>query len=509
MRCLARLNICILAFIFANSASFARADVEPEPGTFQHGANEARARLFPDIVTTPARNIILFIGDGMGLSTVTAGRIYQGQKRGTDGESFVLPFETFPHVALAKTYNMNAQVADSAGTATAMLTGVKTKIGFVNVAHDQPYRSCDGLDEAALEPLSAEFARAGKAIGVVSTTRLTHATPAAMFAKVPDRNWESDVELPDDIQQNKRIGNCRDIASQFVHAATELPIMVALGGGSRAFLPDSAGGRRADGRNLVEEWLTRTEGGIFVSSQQELHAAEVATGPLFGLFSRSHMSYEADRARTEEPSLKDMTAAALSRLKNDPDGYFLMVEGGRIDHAHHAGNAARALEDMRAFSQAIAHAVATTDPRDTLIIVTADHSHVFTIAGYPPRGNPILGLVRTIPETGFDGGFFQDKNGYLYPTLGYGNGPGAPLSTKDLDRSDLTPEKAQGLDYRQPAAIPLGSETHGGEDVPIYAQGPRAYMVRGVMEQNVLYHIMRNAAGMKAEIDAERADGNP
>ena len=133
------------------------------------------------------------------------------------------------------------------------------------------------------------------------------------------------------------------------------------------------------------------------------------------------MEYEADRAKDKggEPSLAEMTEAAIKRLQQDEDGFVLMVEGGRIDHAHHEGNAARALEDYVAFDAAIKKALELTSREDTLIVVTADHSHTFIISGYPKRGNPILGLAVDVDGEMMTGGRRQA----LYDA-GYANGPG-------------------------------------------------------------------------------------
>jgi alkaline phosphatase len=182
-------------------------------------------------------------------------------------------------------------------------------------------------------------------------------------------------------------------------------------------------------------------------------------------------------------------------LMKDRKGFFLHVEGGRIDHAHHAGNARRALAETIEFSNAIRRSVemlrASGQLDDTLIIVSADHSHVFTIAGYPSRGNNILGLVREVP--GKDGaplGNAADANGLPYTTLGYQNGPGYRGKT---GRPNLTSVDTTDLEFLQEAAVPLGSETHAGEDVGIYARGPKAHLVRGTMEQNWIFHVMREA----------------
>ena len=184
-----------------------------------------------------------------------------------------------------------------------------------------------------------------------------------------------------------------------------------------------------------------------------------------------------------------MTAAALSRLGKGK-GFYLMVEGGRIDHGHHAGQAGYALEEAVEFARAVQYAVDHTDPRETLILVTADHSHVLTIAGYPRRGNPILGLV----TGGGEGAGTPDEpaiagDGQPYTTLSYANGPGA---VKGVRGAPDTSTKA-----RQQALVPLPSETHGGEDVALFATGPGSEQVHGVIEQNLIATYIRKTLGLK------------
>jgi alkaline phosphatase len=228
-----------------------------------------------------------------------------------------------------------------------------------------------------------------------------------------------------------------------------------------------------------------------VRTADELAAAP-ANRPVLGLFSPSHMTYMVDRKPdTTEPTLTDLTATAIARLRSDPQGYYLMVEGGRIDHGHHAGQAGYALEEAVEFARAIQYAIDNTDPEETLIMVTADHSHVFTIAGYPRRGNDILGLVHP-PEGGGEDGDTGDgpslaSDGKPYTTLGYANGPGAVKGERGVPET--------GVMARQQALVPMGSETHGGEDVALYAQGPGAERARGVIEQNRIYDIIRKAFG--------------
>lgn len=429
-----------------------------------------------------AKNVILFIGDGMGISTITAARIYDGQKRGESGEENSLSFEKFGNVALVKTYNTNAQVPDSAGTATAIHSGVKTRIGVLGIGPDAEKGVCADALAHPLPLLGEEVKRRGAALGIVTTTRLTHATPASVYARSADRDWESDSLIPAD----QRDAGCKDIAQQLVDADFD----VALGGGTAVmFGPDEGGARGGAGADLPGDWARRTDGNV-VFTRADLAKAPL-DGPLLGLFSPSHMTYMADRKPdSSEPTLTDMTAAALARLKAHSGGYYLMVEGGRIDHAHHEGRAGYALEETVEMARAVQYAVDNTDPADTLIMVTADHSHVFTIAGYPQRGNDILGLV--VPpigrgEDGGDGGPLMAADGKPYTTLGYANGPGAVQGERQIPQT--------GLAARQQALVPLGSETHGGEDVALFATGPGSDRVRGVIEQNVIYQIIRKALG--------------
>ncbi|MEO0419959.1 MAG: alkaline phosphatase [Pseudomonadota bacterium] len=429
-----------------------------------------------------AKNVILFIGDGMGISTITAARIYEGQKRGRPGEENLLSFENFENVALVKTYNTNAQVPDSAGTATAMHSGEKTNIGLIGVSPETIRGQCETALANPLPLLGEEVKAKGKALGIVSTARITHATPASVYARSADRNWEADRA----INQNQRGKGCKDIATQLIQADWD----VALGGGSVAFYGESNGGGRLDAdANLPAQWSART-GGTFVTDRPTLEAAPMDR-PVLGLFTKSHMTYTAEREEgTSEPSLTELTAQAIARLKGDADGYYLMVEAGRIDHAHHAGKAGFALEDTVEFARAIQYAIDNTDPAETMIMVTADHSHVFTIAGYPRRGNDILGLV--VPPVGDISNTEEPtkaSDGKPYTTLGYSNGPGSIAGLAER------PFPALGIGARQQSTIPLGSETHAGEDVALYAQGPGAENVRGVIEQNRIYEFIRKAFG--------------
>jgi alkaline phosphatase len=414
--------------------------------------------------TDSPRNIIVFVADGMGISTVTAARIFDGQKQGIDGESHNLVFEDFGNVAFVKTYNADSQVPDSAGTATALFSGFKANIGTLNVEPQETLRamataSCQNQADGTPATLLERARSVDKSVGIISTARLTHATPAAVYGRSVDRGLESDDRMPEELTAM----GCKSLAAQLIETAPEL----ALGGGASA----------------IVEANTANWPGPVVRNKAEMQAA--GEGPVLGLFTGSHMSYEADRPETE-PSLAEMTRFAINRLEADEDGYVLMVEAGRVDHAHHATNAYRAMTDMQAFNEAIRTATEQAGD-DTLIVVTADHSHVFVIQGYPVRGNPIMGLVRQgdiVRETMTrEISVALDEDGLPFTTLGYYNGPNTradAVAAGDV----LTEEVATARDFQQQTAIRKRSETHAGEDVPLYATGPGANAFGGVMDQD-------------------------
>jgi len=431
----------------------------------------------PEIIgNTPAKNVILFIGDGMGVSTVTAGRIFIGQEMGKTGEEHVLSFEDFDNVALVKTYNTNAQVPDSAGTATAIMSGYKTNIGTINV---EPGKELQGCGDIKGRPTLAQIAQnSGKSVGIISTARITHATPAAMFGYADSRSWEADKDIPAKIERF----NCRSLAAQLTDPETQ--INLALGGGAKEF-----------SEAQTKQWQAGAENRLYIETGEAFSALNPENGEdVLGLFTPSHLSFEADRDPKVEPSLSEMTSFAIENLSaRENNGYVLMIEAGRIDHAHHGGNAYRALKDFQAFDDAIATAVKKAGD-DTLILVTADHSHVFTMAGYPKRGNPILGLVQMSKSMqdmlGSDSPYMPAKDGNPYTTLGYHNGPG---DVRSADTPALTDNMVQARDYRQQTAIALSDETHSGEDVPLYATGPGSEYVKGVIEQDKIHGIMMKA----------------
>ncbi len=524
-------RICVFAPLLAVLAACASAPVTEVPQAASEWYRDGQAALAETLARPPtgqrARNIILFIGDGMDIPTITAARILEGQKRGEPGEENALAFEAFPFTGLAKTYNTNQQTPDSAGTATAMLSGVKTRAGVVGLSEEVRRGDCASARGRELISIVDLAEDAGLATGIVTTTRITHATPAAAYAHAAEREWEGDSSLP------LAASGCKDIARQLVEYSHGDGIDVVFGGGRRYFMPADHSdpeypdrrGHRSDGQDLIARWQQAAgASGRFVWNRAGFDALQ-ANPParVLGLFELSHMRYEIERESdpSGEPSLAEMTATAITMLARDPDGFFLLVEGGRIDHAHHDGNAYRALTESLALSDAVRQASAMTSSRDTLIIVTADHGHTMRIVGYPTRGNPILGMVVENDPSGEPRGEpARDLLGLPYTTLGYINGPGfqgasqsQPAGPKHYPhaqsaaaphprgRADLSAVNTADPDHLQEAGIPThgndlsgaptGSETHSAGDVPIYASGPGAHLLTGVHEQNYIFHVMR------------------
>jgi len=465
------------------------------------------------------KNVIFFLGDGMGMSTVTATRIYSV---GVDGELII---DKFPNVGLSRVATADHITPDSAGTMSAMMTGVNHNsgvIGFPPTTERGDFNN-DG-DDAPLWTIAELAKRRGMKVGVVSTTRLTHATPAAVYAHVNERNLENDIalqSLPGDATYNERLRSGLDIL---------------MGGGRRHFVPNTMAdeeggtGKRTDDRDLRVEY--QDAGYEYVYDKAGFDSLDANDLPVLGLFEGSHMEYEYDRPTDAagEPSLAEMTGKAVDLLeqatRKGGKGYFLMVEGGRIDHAHHEVNAWRTLTDTEEFDEAVAAAIERVKLRDTMIIVTADHGHVFTIAGYPmrniadlqyaPTSSPaeylaspfanILDIVYDINGAG-EINPALDSSQVPYTTLVYGNG-GANRNPRFDPRTDVTPGYAGEIPvqvgmsnsnhpaYRQEAAVPMSSETHSGEDTVFYGIGAGSESINGTMRNWEIFEIMRTALGL-------------
>ncbi|XP_038075850.1 alkaline phosphatase-like isoform X1 [Patiria miniata] len=444
--------------------------------------------------TNVAKNVVFFVGDGMGISTVTAARILKGQQAGNPGEETVLAWEDFSSLGLSKTYGADRQVSDSAATATAFFCGVKANDATLGLDETALLGNCSTTRNASVDSFLTSAHRAGKATGFVTTSRVTHATPAALYAHCPDRYWEDDEDVP----SYERALGCTDIGSQLAENGKDFEVI--MGGGrreltSRDFIDPEypeKDGHREDGRNIINEWLLSKpqDRSKYVWNLDDFNKVDPnETDHLIALFERSHMHFEIERADDEggEPSLAEMTEKAIKILQKDPDGFVLAIEGARIDHAHHDGTARLALLETLSMEEAVAKAMELTNEEDTLVIVTADHSHTLTIGSYADRGNPILGL------SGYEG-----EDDLPIPTLLYAGGPGGELEMRSYNRTgarrNLNNIDTEDLEFIQPAIIPAHDESHGGEDVAIYANGPMSHLIHGVHEQNYIAHVVRYAA---------------
>ncbi|NXE83714.1 PPBI phosphatase, partial [Cochlearius cochlearius] len=489
MRLLASLTLCLGLWAGLSAAVIPVAEENPSFWNKQAAAAiEASLNIQPRI--SQAKNLILFLGDGFGIPTITATRILKGQEQGNLGPETPLALDAFPYVALSKTYNVDRQVPDSAGTATAYLCGVKGNYQTVGLSAAARYSQCNTTAGNEVVSVLERARKAGKAVGIVTTTRVQHASPSGTYAHVVNRNWYADANVP----AAARNQGCKDIAWQLVH---NVDINVILGGGRKYMTPKGTPdpeyptyttekGIREDGRNLINMWLEARPGARYVWNRTEMlaAAADPSVNYLMGLFEPADMKYNLLRNTTMDPSLTEMMEAAIKVLSRNPNGFYLFYHGrpsagGRIDHGHHDGAAHKALTEAVEFDRAIARAGALTDEAQTLTVITADHSHVFSFGGYTLRGSSIFGLA---PSKATD-----QKN---YTSILYGNGPGY----SGANREDVDIETANQYNYLQQAAVPLNSETHGGEDVAILAKGPMAHLFHGVQEQTYVAHAMAYAA---------------
>ncbi|ESQ78599.1 alkaline phosphatase [Asticcacaulis sp. YBE204] len=433
----------------------------------QKAAVEAALKRAPN--TGRAKNVILFIGDGMGINSVTAGRIFAGQMKGKDGASYVLSFEALPYTAFSKTYSSNNLVTDSANGISAITTGFKTINGGIGV--DDTVKGGVCADAATHVQTIAEQAKlSGRSIGAVTTSGITDATPAGTYGHTSTRGWRADGDLPAEAVAK----GCVDLARQLVEAPEAVRLDVAMGGDLEAFLPETKGGERKDGRDLTAQWL-KQKNAKFLTGKAALDALDTRTaGPVLGLFSKGDLPSPVDHPQ-DVPTLANMTDKAIDLLSREPDGFFLLVESASIDKWHHKNNAHRALTDVDELAQAVSVAMAKTNPEETLIIITADHSHGLVLSGYASRETPVDGVAK-------------DKTGGVYSILSYATGPGG-----HDHEGELTAAETQNPDFTNPSLTKMPSAAHGGEDVPVYASGPQAYLIRSTVESAYLYQVMKRA----------------
>ena len=293
-----------------------------------------------------AKNVIVLIVDGCSAEQYTFARWFKGAP---------LSFDPY-RVGAIRTYIADSVIADSAPAASAFATGVRTSDKFISVGPHPETISGVPLppEDLRYRPVATVLEGARllkKSTGIVATSRVTHATPAAFMAHVPSRVQED------------------DIMEQAVHQGID----VVFGGGRRHLIPKELKGRRVDGDNLYE--TLKGWGYQIVENRRELQG--VSSGRVFGLFAPSHMEPEIDRPRLhpDQPTLAEMTRKAIEILSQDPDGFFLMVEGSQVDWACHANDPAYLLSDLLAYDQAVAAALdfAKKDGR-TLVLAMSDHN---------------------------------------------------------------------------------------------------------------------------------------
>ncbi len=404
-----------------------------------------------------APSAILFVGDGMGQAAVTAARIYQGNAR--DGK---LALDEFDQVAIVRTFCSNTMVTDSAASATAFATGHKTNALMI------------GQDPGGntLETILEKAKKAGKSVGVVTTTTVTHATPACFYAHIGSRALES------------------NIADQLIDYGQ---VDVVMGGGREFFLPKGTadpetGGtsKRMDGRDLIAE--AKAKGYRYIQNQAEFDETMTLVsgggdpGKVLALFQPGMMNYDVQRANDTwgEPSLAEMTELAIKVLSRNPRGYFLMVEGGRIDHGSHANQAKLTITDLIAFDKAVQAGLdLTANAKETLVVVTADHeTGGLAINGY--AGIEISG----------DALFTTEAPGGAKDIITFGTGPGQ-------DREAMKDVPRDSPDYKQPSVYKMGSAAHSGVDVHAWAAGPGAEAFKGTIDNTEIALNMMKSLGLE------------
>ncbi|MEX1333680.1 MAG: alkaline phosphatase [Candidatus Limnocylindrales bacterium] len=424
-----------------------------------------------------AKSAILLVGDGMSLAQVYSAQIYAEEV--LDG-SLVLP--SIADTAVTTTHSADSMVTDSAAAGTAIHAGHKVENGSINVLSDGAWTYT--LGQAARE--------AGKSVGVLSTARITHATPASVYGHDADRDAEN----------------------LFAEQMVEFMPEVALGGGARHFLPE---GKREDGRNLIDEMVGM--GYTNVTNAEELRAVDTEnTAHLLGLFTSSHMSYEVDRVNGEldEPSLAEMTAVALDVLDNDPDGFFVSIEAGRIDHACHDHDITGSIWDTLAFDEAVRVALDyQAEHPEVLVIATADHETAGLSLGhgteYFTTINELSGVTCSLAS--LSDMISEDPAN----AVALAEGCGLVLSDDHIAMLGEHPpeaEEVEGMDLgyaytwahyvlalaeAEMAGIEFGPWAHSGMPVITYAVGPGADMFTGTIDNTELPQYVAASIGATLE----------
>ncbi|WP_263788082.1 alkaline phosphatase [Salinibacter grassmerensis] len=445
----------------------------------------APAQTAPDApAPEEAPNVILMIPDGFGPASVTMARDYLRWRRGQEE----LPYDSL-QVGSIRTYASDSYITDSAAGGTALATGTKTYNGAVAVDTSQQ----------AVATLLEGAERRGMSTGLVVTSRLTHATPAVFSAHVPDRDQENRIAR----QQLRK------------------DIEVMLGGGRRHFLPQSAEeSDREDGLDLLQ--VAQDRGYEVVQTASELNQAEenqAEEESLLGLFSPGHMAYEIDRGHTRQPSLAAMTETAIDRLSSSQDGYFLMVEGSRIDHAGHGNDAASHLRDIQAFNQATRSALeAAREDDNTLVVIVSDHETggltlgrnrngegIYSwspekLAGVEASSGAIADSVRSIRSAGASSSVKRKRiKGTLTRLTGIQDVPTEIVSNLMEVEGPYAVGNAVSPLVNRHALVGWTSHAHTAVDVNLYAYGPGANAFVGHHDNTAIARKLANLMNVDLE----------
>ncbi len=425
-----------------------------------------------------AKNIILLIGDGMGPSQFGAAWLYSNRVLGKDLK--MVEIMQAGRTAYLANDTADSMVTESAAAATQISCGVKV-----------PARAA-GMGTDGKTPCTTimEIAKAkGMATGLVTTSGITDATPASFSAHVPHRSDEASVA-----DQQLKMG-----------------VDVLMGGRKQFFLPESAKGKRKDGRNLLDE--AQKAGYTVVGTADELKAAPA--GKILGLYNMGNMEYEIDRTTSKEPSLAEMTAKTLDVLSRNPKGFFAVIEGGRIDHASHRNDAAGTIHDMLAFDAAVGVALnfAKQHP-DTLLIVTADHdTGAMSLIGHSKTSKEYIGIdLVAIQKVKVSHEVVQEKLGknptpqkvqevvkeYMAIELTDDEAKIVVTDTiRKLDPANYSYAYLHSLAFvlRPYLRVGFGSQTHTAAPLYAFGMGPGSEPVKGFLHNTQLFGIMKTALG--------------
>uniref|UniRef100_A0A0N4ZQB4 alkaline phosphatase n=1 Tax=Parastrongyloides trichosuri TaxID=131310 RepID=A0A0N4ZQB4_PARTI len=469
------------------------------------------------------KNVILFIGDGMGTTITTVSRIFKNQQESKNLNKDIfdqtpLKFEMFENTGLVRTHSLNLHVGTSAAGAVAMISGQKSTSGVINIKPGGNKSDCNvNENEKQLNSLVFEALRNNVKVGFITTTRISHATPASMYAFTKNRFHENDNYYKNDSYKK----NCKDIAQQIInYPANQFSIM--LGGGRMYLMPEEENdpvytnvtGKRTDKKNILNEWKKLYPDNKLLLTKDDLLKKDynVNTKHILGVFSPSHLKYYIDKDdydKKVQPTLEEMTEYAIEFLEKDnTNGYFLMIEGGLIDIAAHENRGYVTLSETIEFDKAIDKANKMTKiNNDTLIIVTADHSHPLNFNGFPSRDTNVLGtnfpLISSITVP-------QDKKNI--PNLLFTAGKGfnsmfiTNKITNEYTRKNLTDDVTIDPNFITPSCILAEYGSHGGEDVSLFSTGPLSYLFSGNYDNTQIAYNIKYALCINTENELNICD---